>query len=509
MPKRNLVFLSIFIILCLPNALLAQDEFTLTANTLVEGSITTPGEEMIWTFFAIRDDVRTLRVDSASDGFDPVLTLRFEGREIITNDDYAPPELRNALLEAITIPRTGVYEVVVTGFADSIGDFTLIMLPGYANAVLDERFATLGSWTSEGIPLLSISDGVLTATQQGIRQRGYVFDGANRTYGDYFARANVQSVTGNNGWIIGLLFRHQANGDGYLVKINAEGWWRFVVVENGEERVIRDWNPHPAIAANTPLFTLGVLANGSGFEVFYDNTLLGRIKDSTFPEAGQIGIVVETPDALESEVTAVLDDLLITVPADVAGDPILPQQIITEDSTIIARELERRHLIPGGGMMVWNVEESFTEKGTPGIGRLPLVSGVTYRNFALGTTMTFAAPLDGTSVAGCGLYVRGVGESDYMAVYLDSTGGYGVSQRVGDTFLPGLYYQNDDRGFQPTNSLVVTLNETELHLIVNGDYAGSLEINPVEGEVGNMVVNFDPLSTSCQFNNTWMWSWDE
>jgi hypothetical protein len=200
--------------------------------------------------------------------------------------------------------------------------------------------------------------------------------------------------------------------------------------------------------------------------------------------------------------------LLITVPADFNGSPIVPQRIIIEDSTVIARELERRHLIPGGGQLVWNVEESFTEKGTPGVGRLPLVSGVNYRNFALGTTMTFAAPLDGTSIAGCGLYVRGVGETDYMAVYLDSYGAYGVSQRVGDTFLPGLYYESDGRMFQPTNSLVVTLNETVLHLIVNGYYAGSLEINPVDGEVGNLVINFDPLSTSCQFSNTWLWSWE-
>lgn len=508
MTKRVFVIPLIAIILGVSTAVSGQDEFALVPNTLVEGSISAAGEESVWTFYAIRDAVRTLRVDAVSEGFDPVLTLRFEGRVIISNDDYAPSDNRNALLEAITIPRTGTYEVVVTGFGDSTGDFALTMLPGYANAVLDERFAAPGSWTPENISSFAIADGVLTAVQQGIRQRGFVFDGENRTYSDYYARITVQSITGNNGWLVGLLFRHQANGDGYLAQINAEGWWRFLAIENGEERVIRDWNPHPAIAPNTPQFTLSLLANGTGFEVFYDGQLLGRARDDAFSEAGRIGIVVETPDALESEMTAIFDDLLITVPADVNGRPIVPQQIITEDSTIIARELERRHLIPGGGQLVWNVEESFAEKGMPGVGRLPLVSGVTYRNFALGTTMTFAAPLDGTSIAGCGLYVRGVGESDYMVVYLDSSGAYGVSQRVGDTFLPGLYYESGGSMFQPVNTLVVTLNETILHFIVNSQYIGSLEINPVDGEVGNAVINFDPLSTTCQFTNTWLWSWE-
>ena len=309
MTKRIIVIMLIAIVLSLPAVVVGQEEFTLFSNTLVEGSINAAGEESVWTFFAIRDDVRTLRVEAVSEGFDPVLTLRTDGRVIIANDDYAPPENHNALLEAITIPRTGVYEVVVTGFGASTGDFTLTMLPGYANAVLDERFATPGSWTPENVSSVTVADGVLTAIQQGIRQRGFIFDGENRTYSDYYAKVTVQSITGNNGWLVGLLFRHQDNGDGYLAQINAEGWWRFVAIENGEERTIRDWNPHPAIAPDTPQFTLSILANGNGFEFFYDGTLLGRVKDTAFSEAGRIGIVVGTPDALESETTAIFDDL--------------------------------------------------------------------------------------------------------------------------------------------------------------------------------------------------------
>jgi hypothetical protein len=56
--------------------------------------------------------------------------------------------------------------------------------------------------------------------------------------------------------------------------------------------------------------------------------------------------------------------------------------------------------------------------------------------------------------------------------------------------------------------LLVILNERTLHYYVDGQYAGMLETTPTEGEIGIAVVNFEPISTSCRFNNIWVWRWD-
>jgi hypothetical protein len=512
MKTRHLIFatLTIIMLILTPSVQGQDDAMTLFANTVMEGQIAAAGEEVVWTFYALREDVFSFHVQAVDDNLDPVISLRFGGTEVITNDDVAYPDDQNALLEAITIPRTGVYEVVVSGFNDSTGNYTLTMLPGYATIAVDERFATFGNWRVTNIPNATIDNGALVATQSGIRERGWLEDAGHiHPLGDFYASLIVREVTGNNGWRVGLSFRRRATGDGYLVLVNAAGWWRFVATEGGEDRIIRDWMPHPVIIPNDPDFSLSVLANGDCFEIFYNGQLLGRASDDAFSEPGDIGIIVETPDALESEMTAALDDLLVTIPVELNGAALLPQAIIDTDQAIITHEMERHHLIPGGGQLTWNVGESFARKDDPGVGRVYLSQDTLYRNFILGTTFSMETTIVENDAAGCGLLLRNTGESEYTIAYLDNTGAAGVSQRTGDTFLPGIYFEGGNTLFQPENTLVVVVNETLLRYYVNGQSIGALAIGPVEGEVGNIVLAFDPVGVACQFSNTWLWTWGE
>jgi hypothetical protein len=171
----------------------------------------------------------------------------------------------------------------------------------------------------------------------------------------------------------------------------------------------------------------------------------------------------------------------------------------------MVRELEHRHLIPAGGEMALTVEESFVESSRPGVHPFMLGRGAVYTNFVLAATVSWQALDEGAT--GCGLIFRAADESHYTLAYVDQTGGYGVSQREGDTFHPGIFGENSEWA-AGTRHLLVIANGDTVHYYVDGSYVGTLDNDVAEGAVGNAVVNFDPIHTSCQFDDTWVWRWE-
>ncbi|MCL4253887.1 MAG: hypothetical protein KJ043_08915 [Anaerolineae bacterium] len=478
----------------------------LAPNTPVDGDITIPNQEQTWTFFGGQSMVVSLRVIPEGN-FDPVVILRdANGNELIRNDDYDYPNRRDALLEAITLPRLGDYQVAVTGYEGSIGTFTLTMLVGYADFSLDERFTSFGDWQADNLTSADAVDGILTMQVDGIAEVGRLLNRQIPRQKDFYAQAVIANVTGRNGWIVGMTFREQANGNRYVVSVSSRGDWRLSVWENNTARVLRDWTTHPAIVAGDTTFTLGILAKDVSIDVFYDNQMLASITDTIIQNAGGLGLEIETFNALDSQVTAQIDGLQMTIPTQVDGAFIIPQQLMAGNAILVSHELERRHLIPAGGALAWEVSESFLEASRPGVDRLPLIADTRFTNFVLSTTVS--ATFVGEGVGACALLFQHADETNYAVAYLDNIGGYGVSVRRGDTFSDDIFGMNESWTVNNASQLLIVVNEGVLYYYVNNWLVGQMDIEPVEGQVGNAVVNFDPIRTNCQFRNTWAWRWE-
>ena len=131
--------------------------------------------------------------------------------------------------------------------------------------------------------------------------------------------------------------------------------------------------------------------------------------------------------------------------------------------------------------------------------------GVTYQNFAIGATVAWQAAAGTT---GCGLILRATDDSRYTLAYIDQMGGYGLSQRTDDSFAPGIFGEtaNFEAG---SHHLLVIARRDILYYYVDGQYKGTLENSAIDGMIGEAVVNFEPISTSCTFTETWLWRWDE
>jgi hypothetical protein len=262
---------------------------------------------------------------------------------------------------------------------------------------------------------------------------------------------------------------------------------------------------HPAIAVGRTEFTLGLMAQGGGYDFFYNGQLFGQVADTSLEDPGRVGLVAATTDTLTSSTVVQFDDLTITVPLRVNGEIVIPQQLIMNPPQAMVRELEHRHLIPAGGEMALTVDESFVESSRPGVHPFMLGRGAAYTNFVLAATVSWQALSEGA--AGCGLIFRSTDESNYTLAYLDQTGGYGLSRREDDRFMAGIFGENAAWS-EGARQLLVIANEDTLHYYIDGNYVGSVEDRAVEGAIGNAVVNFDPIATSCQFENTWVWRWE-
>ncbi|MEZ4666788.1 MAG: hypothetical protein R3E39_02510 [Anaerolineae bacterium] len=504
----NIVALILMFALGMPSVE-AQVQGTLTLASSVAGTLAV-NDRQIWSFNGVEGQVISISALATTPDFDPAISVTSSsGEVIISNDDYAYPDHRDAILEAMTLPRTDNYDVTVTSVGGMSGNYNLSLLPGFADLQDVQNFNGDIRWRGIGISrgsfALGNDQGTLTLSLEGPNDIEVVTNPQQLPFTDYFAQVSVKVVTGREGWIATLTGRQQENSDFYSLNINNQGQWQFKVQQNGESRTLRDWTTHPAIVGGKTDFTLGMLANGSGFDFFYDNVFFGRVIDSSLPAVGRIGLGVGTTSSLTSPVQVAFDDLTITAPHLVEGKRIIPQQLIIGSPAATIRELQRRGLVPPQGELALNVSESFVESQRPGVEDLWLARGSQFSTFVLASSLVRQAATEGTS--GCGLTFHLEDDTHYTLAYIDQLGGYGVSQRVGDTFLPGIFGENPEIAGN-THKLMVIVQPDNLLFYIDGLYAGSSATEKLTGGVGNAVVNFDPVRTSCQFQETWVWNWE-
>lgn len=502
MKKHFLAWAALLLALALP----ARAQQSLTVFTPVDGRLNSGGAES-WTFSAAEGSLMSFLVEAVSSGLDPRLTITSSaGAAIIANDDYNYPDSPDALLEAITLPRTDTYTATVSAAGGTSGDYRLTMLAGYGQISRSENFNSESGWQSLRGPVrIAFEDGALALALTRAQETGIATNPEADIPATYYAQVDVNVTEGQDTWTVGMTARQTGADTYYLLAINERGESRFVVSQQGSERILRDWTPHPAIVAGNQTFTLALLISGSSYDFFYNSRPIGRLNDTTLPEGGTIGLALQTGAVRSTQLAARFDNLTITTPLLVNGQTVLPTQLMVGAPAAMAQELQRRGVAPPGGEMVLNVGESFVGSARPGIDRFMLGRGVTYRTFALGSTFSWQA--DGPGITGCGLVFHAADDRRYTLAYADRSGGYGLSRREDDSFAPGIFGENPPVDKASYHLLVVAL-EDRVHYYVDGLYSGTLDLPAAEGAVGNAVVNFEPVNTSCRFRDTWVWRWN-
>ncbi|GAB5492027.1 MAG: hypothetical protein Phog2KO_22420 [Phototrophicaceae bacterium] len=482
----------------------AQD---LDFNISIENDLA-DGASASYSFIA-REGQMLSFIASSEDTLDALLRIEdLNGDILLSADDYNYPDTRDAIIEGFIAPYSGSYTLIVESYAGTNGTYNLTMLSGYSTLISSDSFDSDSDWDVIGIdeensPDLNIVNGTANLVQTGIDQIGLAV-GMMPDNDIYFIRTRIDSIQDNSGWRTGLVFGYQDSQNYSRVLVNYRGAWRLVSVQNGAEVVLRDWNLHPAITPATTTFTLSVLVNGTYFDIFYNDQYIGSGNNPDF-EQGQIGFVAETVSALGSEVTVRFDDLSITSPGYVNNLPIFPDNIIASGINNSIRELEQRLLIPVGGEMAFTLSDSFAQSSQEGVNRFPIGSGRTTTNFALGARISWT--ISNANLNACGFTIRDNEAEDYTLAYVDSDGGYGISERSGAAFIQNAFNIRTDNS-SPPYDVILIVNDEQIHYFINGELAISTTVGMRDASIAEAVINFEAVNTSCQFDNLWVWQWD-
>ena len=491
----------IFCLLFLP--VQAQD---LALNSIIQASLDS-GSEDNYAFVAREGQLLSF-IARSDDELDVILRIEnLNGDMLLSNDDYNYPDSRDAIIEGFVAPYSGSYTLIVDAYGNTTGTYTLEVLSGYSTLLTQDFFDNNTGWQATGLdpvdrPELNIVNGTANLRQSGIDRSGLA-TGIPVNSDVYFARVLIDSISDNAGWRAGIVFGYQNEGYFYRALVNYRGAWRLVAMRNGEEVVLRDWNVHPAITPDERNFSMAVLVNGNSFDIFYDDQYVGSATDPNFSN-GQIGLVAESIDAIASDVTVRFDNLTITTPTYTGEETIFPVNIIANGTNSSIRELEQRLLIPPGGEMAFTLSETFARNNQEGVSSFAIGDGRTVTNFALGTRLSWAAT--SANLNACGLIFRDDGSENYTLAYVDSEGGAGLGERSGTEFIQNIYNTRMNNS-RPPYDIVLIVNDDTVHYYLNGIHLATMQAGIRDGVIAGTVVNFDPVNTSCQFNNLWVWQW--
>lgn len=483
----------------------AQEDATLSPGFSVQGSLST--DEPAQYSLVLREGAMISAQVIGSSGLDPILAIIDpNGTPLLVQDDYSYPEVTDARILAFTAPRTGTYTIEVRRYGQTSGEYELEINPGYLVVAYENRLDTAQGWrvntddTSSTPPTITAEQGNLRVSLEGVNRLISVTNSQLPQQSDFYVSLDVNSIEGRNGWQVGMQIRANDNGS-YVYVVDQRGFWRFSVIQNGSARVIRDWTAHPAIQAGVTSFKIGILASGRDFDFFHNSQYIGTVTDDTIADPGEIRPVLGTSNAIGSRASAAIANLIVTVPDT---NPVTPAQLIGGSSSVTMRELKRHRIVPSGGEVRLTLSEASVSAFNAGVARFALGRGATFTDFVLSVTLTRSSS-SGTSA--CGMIVRDQAETNsYILAYGDSSTGYGLSQRAGDTFISA-YYNDQITLNNPYTLLIIAVGERVV-MYLNGHYAGEISTDAIAGGIGQSIVNFEPLDTSCQLRDLWLWAWN-
>lgn len=506
MPCRRMVF-CLVCLLAHGISLLAQTD-AIEPGSIIEATLASH-ETHRYQLRALKLTLISFHVEALAAGFDPVVEVfDSSGKLIVSNDDYAYPDVLDAVIQAFIIPLTDTYTVQVSGFDGTGGGYRLLALPGYDSLAWRDRTMAQSDWevVYNESAIVQPSDEGLALEMGGASKSASLVGRRLPTERDFYFEAAFDKVVSAPNGQVGILFRYVSPERYYRLLLNKQGYWRMERVEGAETVTVRNWNTHPAIAPGETDFRLGVLASGQLFDIVYNGQVVGTVIENRIAEAGGVGITTTTDNSFGSRLSFVVTEATMTLPTRVDGDLLFPQQLVASNYTALANLLARQQMIPATGEAKLTLPKSTVRDIPPGVTRFPIGFGITFAEFVIGMTLSYETRA--SAGGGCGIIFHYAEDKNYTLAYINAAGEYGVSRRQGDAFQPGIYGSNLASA-QKSKHLLVIVYGGVLHYYINYLHVGTMPYQPLSGELGIAVVNFEQADTTCVFENLWLWSLDE
>lgn len=506
-PSRLTVFLSLLLWLTPAGAAQAQEP-VLNAFVPVRGNLAA-GAQDSWSFNAPAGSMISLVAAALQEGLDPRLDV-YDSSDILiaSNDDVDWPTSTDAVIEALSLPASGEYRVRVSAVGQGTGDYELILLQGWSDLIWEEDFNETDAWQASTIAADTyLGEGRAVLVLKPPVSSVMITRALDLPAEGYALHADITEVAGNRGWRVGIISHWHSPDEWARFAVDDRGRWQFLVNTAAGVQVLRSWTSHPAIREGEEPASLGLVSYGGSVELFYNRRSLGRITEGLPGQAGRIGLYAGTDNMPDAQLTAWFSGLRLSAPVQTTTGGLVPAQIHGQERLTILHNLQRLRLVPGPGELSLLVPDSYVITTRAGVSTIRLASKRQFTHLVLGATFV-PQPNSPGQDTGCGLVL----EADepetytYTLAWLDSMGSAGLSRREGDVFAPGPVRAGLTVRSGP-HQLLVVADGKRLLFYADQQFVGQQPAAASAGSVGNAALSFANLTTTCNFSDTWVWSW--
>lgn len=498
----------LLLLMFLPFMPLSAQDRTLALGSSVEDTLAA-NETHRYSLNALELTLASFRVEALSDALDPQLAIYDStGGLVIANDDYAYPDTLDALIQAFVFPKSDQYIVTVSGVDGTSGTYQLHLLPGYDVQIHVPDKLSLQDWqvVNRLARVRQAGSNRLVVETDGIATTAVTLGTGFAPGRDYYFEIQFENVSSANDWQVGIVFRYARPDSHSRVLLNSRGFWRMERVDEGDIVIVRNWRAHPAIVPGESEFRLGILASGAHFDIVYNGQIVDMIGDNETEESGGVGVAMRTANVVGAHLSFAISDALMTIPTRLNEAVIVPNQLLTRRYHVMDNVLARQQLIPVDGEIKMLLPQSSVRGLLAGITPYQLGSGLRFAEFVIGAKMSYK--MSDEANGGCGILFHFQDDERYQLAYVTAEGDYGVSQRQGEVFAPGIYVNKSTRAGNE-HDLLLIVHDGVIHYFVDSEHVGQLAFDPASsGSVGIAVVNYARVETSCAFEDFWVLSLD-
>jgi hypothetical protein len=481
------------------------------------GTLDAETTELRWQFEGQAGQSVSVLAQRLSGDLDPTIeVIDTRGRRLVEGDDIAYPDQLDAALEAIELPRDGMYTLRVASYEGeaTAGEFALSLLPAYADPVLRDDFSGEPMWQVQGDQAeSSVRNGQLTLTVTAANATPWAApDMGVSLPNPAYVQVQAEVTNTPDYWEYGLVLPTADEGSYYQFSVSSRGDWAFQARQGETWEVIHDWSDDQAVDAIDGPAALGVRVDGDTFTFYLNGAELGsETSDLLGPPAG-FGLSAGSIDQQETLPEVRFSDLLVTAPLPTAEEasgeaPLEAWQ--ARDSAAVVAELAARGVISEGGQQVMLVPESFTSTALPGIQSLGLGQGRTQTDFVMSANLSMESD---SAENACGLIFRQESDDHYGLFFADGLGGLGLAEWRAERFDPAFYTdQRPTDAGEPADGLdhvILVAYGDSVRVYLNGALVMNRAYPAVSGGVAIAALSYDGTFVNCRFGDTWLWTWD-
>ena len=489
----------------------SAEDHTLSYFETVRGTLgaTTPSAD--WTFEGSAGQVIAVLAVTTRGDLDPVLQVIGPSGAVAGENDDLDSLVHDAGLEALTLAENGTYTVRVTRYlgeqGQTAGDYDLTLTPGFARVAFRDMFM-------EGEPLWTGSDGQpVPLTQERLRMRvtdpGAILTGfppGDLRFDDLYVQVEARLFGSPSYAELGFVVRAQGPGltGSYQIKINTEGRWRALYQDESGVYALRTWTASEVLAAENGIWTLGVLAHGGTLALYADGQLVGSVTDDRMTAAGQVGLLVASREDQIDPVTVLFDNFTITARLGTTykGLPLALRTWNSPDPAVTINELaESGQVVPQSARDLYLMEKALVATERTSLVELIGSDLAIYDDFVLSATVSILTP---NGDAGCGLVYRWRDDRSMDVAYVDTAGGFGLTQTRDGQLLANVYDLSPMVTAEPNRLLIVAQGD-HVAYYVNGALVTQETVLAGQGRTGVALLNYEARRTDCFWSDIWVW----